>query len=104
KLPQGKSFDQNKKVKESKDETPRGDGRKKKPAGAQEIPEEFKNFKPSVQSKLQMKNLQENNQEMKIQALNHGNSKSSVRAYTVEHFLSDVECDNLAKGPQPACV
>lgn len=34
KLPQGKNFDQNKKVqKKSKDETPRGDGRKQKPAG-----------------------------------------------------------------------
>ena len=43
-----------------------------------------------------MKNLQENDQKMKIQPLTHDNSKSSVRAYVIEHFLSDDECDSLA--------
>lgn len=42
-----------------------------------------------------MKNLQGNDQKVKIQPLTHDNSKSSVRAYIIEHFLSDAECDSL---------
>lgn len=42
-----------------------------------------------------MKNLQENHQEVKIQPLTHADTKSSVRAYVIENFLSDIECDNL---------
>lgn len=63
--------------------------------GAQKIPEEFKDFKLSVQSMLRMENFQENGPKMKIQPLTHDNSKSSVRAYVIEHFLSDAECDSL---------
>ena len=63
--------------------------------GSQKIPEVFKDFKLSIQSKLQMKNLQGNDQKMKIQPLTHDISKSSVRAYIIEHFLSDAECDSL---------
>ncbi len=43
-----------------------------------------------------MKNLQETDHEMKIRPLTHDNSKSSVRAYVIENFLSDVECNSLA--------
>lgn len=64
--------------------------------GAQMFPEQFKDFKLSVQSKLQMNNLHENDREMKIQPLTHSNSKSSVHAYVIENFLSDVECNSLA--------
>lgn len=43
-----------------------------------------------------MKNIKENNHEMKIQELKHDNHKSDVHAYVVENFLSDIECDSLA--------
>ena len=61
----------------------------------QQLPPEFKDFKLSVQSKLQMNDVKENNHEMKIQELKHSNSKSTVHAYVVENFLSDMECDSL---------
>lgn len=32
---------------------------------------------------------------MKIQELKHSNSKSTVHAYVVENFLSDMECNSL---------
>jgi len=94
KVSEGKNFDQSKQVKEPKADRA-SDGRKEKDAGAQKIPEFFKDFKLSIQSKLQMKNLQETDQKMKIQPLYHDNSKSTVRAYVIEHFLSDTECDSL---------
>lgn len=43
-----------------------------------------------------MKNFKEDNHEMKIRELKHKNSKSTVRAYVVENFLSENECDSLA--------
>lgn len=98
KVPEGKNFDQSQKVKEPKADSARAtgrDGRIENNAGAQKIPEVFKDFKLSIQSKLQMKNLQGNNQKLKIQPLTHDNSKSSVRAHIIEHFLSDAECDSL---------
>ncbi|KAL9967088.1 hypothetical protein ACROYT_G025251 [Oculina patagonica] len=94
KVSKGKNADENKKAKESKGS--RVDGRKQKKPEAQKLPEQFKDFKLSVQSKLQMKNLQETDHEMKIRPLTHDNSKSSVRAYVIENFLSDVECNSLA--------
>ena len=63
--------------------------------GAHEIPKEYKDFKLSIQSELQMKDLKERNQLLKLKSLTHSNSKSSVRAYVIENFLSDMECDRL---------
>jgi len=100
KVSREKDFDQQKKVVKERVKGDGVDGRKdkKKPAGAhvQDLPPEFRDFKLSIQSKLQMENLKENNHELKIQELRHDNSKSSVRAYVVENFLSNNECDNLA--------
>lgn len=98
KVSEGKNFEQSQKVKGPKADSAGAtgsDGRIENDAGAQKIPEVFKDFKLSIQSKLQMKNLQGNDRKMKIQPLTHDNSKSSVRAYVIEHFLSDAECDSL---------
>ncbi|XP_068670621.1 uncharacterized protein [Montipora foliosa] len=59
------------------------------------LPKELRNFKLSVQSRLTMKNIKENNHEMKIQELRHERFESYVNAYVVENFLSDHECQNL---------
>ena len=42
-----------------------------------------------------MKNIKENDHEMKIQELRHESFESYVNAYVVENFLSDNECQNL---------
>ena len=61
----------------------------------QDLGPEFKDFKLSIQSKLKIKNIKENDHEMIIHELKHYNPKSSVHAYIVENFLSDAECDGL---------
>lgn len=61
----------------------------------QDLGPEFKDFKLSIQSKLKIKNIKESDHEMIIHELKHHNSKSSVHAYIVENFLTDVQCDGL---------
>ena len=61
----------------------------------QDLGPEFKDFKLSIQSKLKIKNIKENDHEIIIHELKHDNPKSSVHAYIVKNFLSDVECDGL---------
>lgn len=74
----------------------KGSTTKSKGMYAQDLPKEFQNFKLSVQSTLSMKNIKENNHQMKIHELKHENSKSHVHAYVVENFLSENECNSLA--------
>lgn len=93
KVSQDRNDDQNKKVKKSKDDL--SEDKKQKSTEAHENPNEFKDFELSIQSELQMKDLKEINQGLKLKALTHSNSKSSVRAYVIENFLSDMECDRL---------
>lgn len=93
KVSQGRNDDQNKRAKKSKDDP--SEDQKQKSTGAHEIPKEYKDFKLSIQSELQMKDLKERNQLLKLKPLTHSNSKSSVRAYVIENFLSDMECDRL---------
>ncbi|EDO49036.1 predicted protein [Nematostella vectensis] len=61
------------------------------------IPPEFKNFKLSVQKKIKMESINIEGKPITIKELKHSNAKSSVKAYTIENFLSDYECDNLVK-------
>ena len=43
-----------------------------------------------------MKSIQVNGKELKIQELKHAVSKSTVKAYIIDGFLSNYECDGLA--------
>ena len=63
----------------------------------QDLYPEFKDFKLSIQSKLDIKNVKEKDHKMIIHELKHDNSKSYVHAYIVENFLSDIECNSLMK-------
>ena len=60
------------------------------------FPKELKDFQPTIQRTLKMKSVQVYSKELKIQELKHGNKKSSVKAYIIDGFLSDYECDGLA--------
>ena len=60
------------------------------------LQKELKDFKTTIQSALKMTSIQVNGKELKIEELKHGNKKSSVKAFIIDDFLSDYECDGLA--------
>lgn len=62
-----------------------------------EIPPEFKNFKATIQKELKITPIKIERQALKFQELKSKNTNSSVRAYVIENFLSDFECDSLMR-------
>ncbi|XP_031556482.1 probable prolyl 4-hydroxylase 7 [Actinia tenebrosa] len=63
---------------------------------AKEIPPELKDFNASIQKEFKITPIKIEGQTLKFQELK-SNLSSSVRAYVIENFLSDFECDNLMR-------
>ncbi|CAB4003501.1 probable prolyl 4-hydroxylase 10 [Paramuricea clavata] len=58
--------------------------------------EVYKNFRPHILNKLQVKSTNVAGTTVKVKPLHHSHKDSSVRAYVLEKFLSAYECDALA--------
>ena len=56
----------------------------------------YKNFKPTILNRLRVKSTSVGGKTVKVRPLQHNHKDTAVRAYVLENFLSDYECDALA--------
>ena len=56
----------------------------------------YKNFKPHILNRLQVKSTNVAGTTVKVKQLHHSHKDTAVRAYVLENFLSAYECDALS--------